>query len=50
MFNKLRLYAAGLIAFLVGMPLTEKALAQAGDIIDASIDLTAAIIRSAERS
>ncbi len=46
-FGKLRLYAAGLAAFLIGVPLTEKAFGQAGDIIDASIGLAAAIIDSA---
>ncbi len=45
-----RLYAAGLLAFLVGVPLTEQALAQTGDIVSASLDLAAAIVQSAGRS
>ncbi len=45
--TKLRLYLAGVVAFLIGMPLTERALGQTGQIIDASIDLAAAIVDSA---
>jgi len=41
--QKLRLYMAGLVAFLVGMPLTEKAFGSifgdAGDIAGSAIDL-----------
>lgn len=48
--KKLRLYAAGLLAFLVGMPLTEQALAQTGDIISASLDLAGAIGSSVGKS
>jgi hypothetical protein len=48
--KKLRLYSAGLLAFLVGVPMTEQALAQTGDIINASLSLAAAIIDSAGRS
>lgn len=45
--RKLRLYAAGLLAFLVGVPMTEQALAQTGEIIYASLSLAAAIVDSA---
>ncbi|MEW6249368.1 MAG: hypothetical protein AB1716_01880 [Planctomycetota bacterium] len=48
--NKLRLYAAGLVAFLIGVPLTEKALGQTGDIIWSSFNLAAAIADSAGQS
>ena len=45
--RKLRYYAAALAAFLIGVPLTERAVAQdAGDIVDASLGLAAAIINS----
>ena len=47
MFKRMRLYTAGLVAFLLGFPLTEKAFGQAGDIIDAGIDLGLAIADSA---
>ncbi len=47
MLGKLRIVAAGLAAFLVGVPLTERAFGQVGEIIDASIALTSAIIDSA---
>lgn len=49
--SKLRYYAAGLVAFLIGMPLTEKAFAQtAGDIVAASLSLADAIGASAGAS
>lgn len=48
--KKLRLYAAGLLAFLVGVPLTERALAQTEDIIYSSLGLAAAIVDSAGQS
>lgn len=48
--RKVRLYAAGLIAFLIGMPLTEQAYAQTGDIIWAGINLAAAVADSAGQS
>jgi hypothetical protein len=48
--KKLRLYAAGLLAFLVGVPLTEQAFAQVGDIVQSSFDLAGAIAASAGRS
>ena len=41
--NKLRLYAAGLLAVLVGIPLTKEAFGQTGDIISASFGLADAI-------
>ncbi len=47
---RLRWYAAGLIALLIGIPLTEKALAQADDIVQASLDLAEAIADSAGNS
>ena len=50
MFAKLRWYSAGLLAFLVGVPLTEKAFGQAGDIVNASLDLAGAIANSAGHS
>jgi hypothetical protein len=43
--NKLRLYAAGLLAVLLGIPLTEKAFGQTGDIVSASFGLADAISR-----
>jgi hypothetical protein len=48
--RKMRLYIAGLLAFLIGMPLTEQAFAQTGDIINASLGLAGAIVDSAGRS
>lgn len=48
--KKLRLYVAGLVAFVAGMPLTEKAFADTGDVVDASLGLASAIIDSAGRS
>ena len=48
--KKLRLYTAGLVAFLIGIPLTEQAFGQTGDIISASFDLFGAIANSAGRS
>jgi hypothetical protein len=48
--SKWRLYAAGVLAFVLGVPLTERAFGQTGDIINAAIDLTDAIIASAGRS
>lgn len=46
--NRIRFYLAGLAAFLVGVPLTEKAMAQTGGIIFSSIDLAAAIASSSD--
>lgn len=48
--KKLRLYVPGLLAFLIGIPLTEQAFGQAGSIISASFDLAGAIASSAGRS
>jgi hypothetical protein len=48
--TKLRVYAAGLLAFLIGVPLTEKAFGQIGDVIVSSIDLAGAIANSARAS
>lgn len=50
--DRLRLYAAGLLAFLLGLPFTQQALAdtETGDIIGASVNLADAIVRSAGRS
>lgn len=45
--SRLRVYAAGLVAFLLGLPLTQKAFGQADDIIRASFNLADAIIDSA---
>jgi hypothetical protein len=49
-WRRLRLYAAGLVAFLIGIPLSEPALAQTEDIIGASFNLVDAIAESAGRS
>jgi hypothetical protein len=48
--HKIRLYVAGLFAFLIGVPLTERAFAGTGDIIDASVGLAGAIVDSAQYS
>ncbi len=45
--RKTRFYLAGLVAFLLGMPLTEKAFAQGEDIVTSAIDLGLAIANSA---
>lgn len=42
--SRLGLYAAGVLAFLLGVPLTQRAFAQEGfDIFFASLDLAGAI-------
>ncbi|MFN0137220.1 MAG: hypothetical protein ACKVS9_14015 [Phycisphaerae bacterium] len=46
-FGRIRLWLAGLAAWMVGVPLTQKAYGQAGDIIDASIGLGLSIADSA---
>jgi hypothetical protein len=47
-FSKIRLWAAGLVAFLFGFPLTEKVLAASSwDVIGSSIDLGMSIADSA---
>lgn len=48
--RKMRLCLAGLVAFLLGMPLTEQAFAQGQDIISASFGLAGAIADSAGKS
>jgi len=47
---KLRLYAAGLLAFLLGIPLTERAFGQGDDVVNASFNLAAAIADSVGQS
>ncbi len=49
-FTKLRVYVAGLLAFLIGVPLTERAFGQVEDIIISSITLAEAIAASARAS
>ncbi len=44
------LYVAGVVAALLGMPLSEKALAGSDDIVWSSIDLIAGITRAASNS
>jgi hypothetical protein len=41
--SKLRFWTAGVVALLVGIPMTEKAMAQSGDIIVSAINLARAI-------
>lgn len=45
--SRTRLWAAGLVAFLLGFPFTEKVFAGAGDIVQSSLDLGLAIADSA---
>jgi len=48
MKSKFKLWVAGLVAFLVGMPLAEKAKADdVEDIVFSSISLAAAIVEAA---
>ncbi len=42
--KRIRMYAAGLLAVLLGVPLTEKAFAQTGDILYSVFGITAAAI------
>ena len=49
-FQKLRLYTVGLVAVLLGMPLTEKAFAGAGNIANTAISGAFAIWDSADQS
>ena len=50
-FARMRWYAAGFLAFLIGVPLTEKAFGQGtGDIVYASLNLAGAIANSARGS
>ncbi len=49
--GKFRFYAAGLLAFLIGVPLTEQAVAQdVGGIISSAIGLAGSIASSAGAS
>lgn len=48
--SRLRLWTAGLVAFLLGFPLSEKAMAGAFDVFDASLGLGLAIADSASGS
>ena len=47
---KMRLYLAGLVAFLIGMPLTQQAFAQSQDILSASLGLAGSITDSVGQS
>ena len=42
-FSRMRLWVAGVVAFLMGFPFSEKVEAQVGDIFGASIGLGLAI-------
>lgn len=46
-FGRIRLWTAGLIAFLVGVPLTERAMAQTFDIFRSALSLGLSIADSA---
>jgi len=48
--SRLRLYVAGLVAVLLGMPLSEKALAGPEDIVWSAINLAAGIADAASLS
>jgi hypothetical protein len=43
-FGRIRPYIAGLVALLVGMPLTEKAFAGVSGIVTSGIDLAWSIV------
>ena len=45
--SRLRLWTAGVVAFFLGFPLSDKVLAGAEDIIDSSVGLGLAIADSA---
>ena len=45
--SRIRLFAAGVVAFLLGVPLSEKAFGGTGDIIETSIGLGLSIADSA---
>lgn len=49
-FFRIRLWIAGVVAFLIGFPLSKKVMADAFDIVDSSIGLGLAIADSAEGS
>ncbi len=46
-FTRIRLWIAGLVAFLFGFPLSERAFAGLFDVVDTSIGLGLAIADSA---
>lgn len=46
-FGRIRLWMAGLAAWMVGVPLTQKAFGQVGDIVSSSIGLGLSIADSA---
>ncbi|MGD9715067.1 MAG: hypothetical protein AB7N71_05580 [Phycisphaerae bacterium] len=46
-FGRLRLWVAGLVAFIVGVPLSERAFAQTFDIIRSAFSLGLSIADSA---
>ncbi len=48
--RKVHFYLAGLVAFLIGMPLTEKAFGQSEDILNASLGLAGSVANSAGQS
>ena len=48
--KKMRLWMAGLVAVLIGMPMADKAEAAGFSIVDAVIDLTGAIVDAAGNS
>ena len=48
--KRLRIYLAGMVAFLVGMPLTEKAFGETYDIAWEGLDLGLAIANASEGS
>ena len=50
MIGKLRLYMVGLVAVLLGIPLTERAFGADGYIFDTAISGAFAIAESAEQS
>ena len=45
-----RVLAAGALAFFIGVPLTEKAFGQVGDIVWGSIDLTLGLLEASDGS
>lgn len=50
-FKRLRWYIAGLVAFLMGIPMAERAMADdGGDIFGSALSLTSAIIDAAGNS
>ncbi len=48
--RRMRLWFAGLIAFAIGFPFSEKAFGQEGDVVTSSIELGLAIADSADQS